>query len=659
MLTMSYALPNVGLSPSTSPQAIPPSGGRRPSVRARDDPSVPPSREYQQSPAQGRGLSGSYMGRSPMASRSQHQAAVAAASARFYNQQRRGSNASLDSASHFIDHRDQHHSMSASVSNANQPSFPRRTSRLSGTPQVEESAVADDYMAADVRELDRNRSQGRGSQEEGRDGDYQSHTPHTLSRRPSEAQDDVWLPHGAQDQQQQSQHQHPPHSEFGGEEYPDDHRDYEEMPDDLVEASRNANGNLPPGFPFTFDMRALESYADEERTKIADDAGAIGFSNGGLRNRHRMANESAYGISPESDDATFYSRRPKKLGQVDGSQPPQGQARYQRKLALFESGGTGPPPHDLFGRGQDVNTPLLGGDGNPASPGDLPSYQPGGSGDKSGRMGSRSNSTPAGPSFPGRRKRKGTASAFSLGAGGLSAPTPADKPYRFTFYSNALPSTIHARHLAELPAKGQSFEELFLGLDAGSLGGHAEPQGEAQVESPGEPVAAEGGATDSSGKASSVKPDPSQVGSNPATSALSAQLAARGGLTALTSGRKEGTTAPPTRTGTPVPGSARNSTSTARGASAGLARGNTGISTMPNAARTAPGGGIRMDQDPEANTWWLDVLSPTDQEMKLLSRVFGIHPLTTEDILMEETREKIELFRNVSVILPDPLLAAR
>lgn len=57
-----------------------------------------------------------------------------------------------------------------------------------------------------------------------------------------------------------------------------------------------------------------------------------------------------------------------------------------------------------------------------------------------------------------------------------------------------------------------------------------------------------------------------------------------------------------------------------------------------------------MDQDPEANTWWLDVLSPTDQEMKLLSRVFGIHPLTTEDILMEETREKIELFRNYYLV---------
>lgn len=31
-------------------------------------------------------------------------------------------------------------------------------------------------------------------------------------------------------------------------------------------------------------------------------------------------------------------------------------------------------------------------------------------------------------------------------------------------------------------------------------------------------------------------------------------------------------------------------------------------------------------------------------------QVFGIHPLTTEDILLEETREKIELFRNYYLV---------
>lgn len=30
------------------------------------------------------------------------------------------------------------------------------------------------------------------------------------------------------------------------------------------------------------------------------------------------------------------------------------------------------------------------------------------------------------------------------------------------------------------------------------------------------------------------------------------------------------------------------------------------------------------DPDPETATWWLDVVSPTDEEMKMLSRVFFI-----------------------------------
>lgn len=45
-------------------------------------------------------------------------------------------------------------------------------------------------------------------------------------------------------------------------------------------------------------------------------------------------------------------------------------------------------------------------------------------------------------------------------------------------------------------------------------------------------------------------------------------------------------------------------------------------------------------------TFWLDVLQPTDMEMKVLAKAFGIHQLTTEDILMEEQREKVELFQH-------------
>jgi len=57
-----------------------------------------------------------------------------------------------------------------------------------------------------------------------------------------------------------------------------------------------------------------------------------------------------------------------------------------------------------------------------------------------------------------------------------------------------------------------------------------------------------------------------------------------------------------------------------------------------------------LEDDWEGNTWWLNVLSPTDDEMRMLSKVFSIHPLTTEDIQMEEAREKIELFRNYYLV---------
>ncbi|ANB15421.1 putative Mg(2+) transporter ALR2 [Sugiyamaella lignohabitans] len=48
----------------------------------------------------------------------------------------------------------------------------------------------------------------------------------------------------------------------------------------------------------------------------------------------------------------------------------------------------------------------------------------------------------------------------------------------------------------------------------------------------------------------------------------------------------------------------------------------------------------------ENGTWWLDCLDPTEGEMRVLSKAFGIHPLTVEDIRTEESREKVELFRD-------------
>ncbi|KAI5778500.1 hypothetical protein EDC01DRAFT_756616 [Geopyxis carbonaria] len=49
-------------------------------------------------------------------------------------------------------------------------------------------------------------------------------------------------------------------------------------------------------------------------------------------------------------------------------------------------------------------------------------------------------------------------------------------------------------------------------------------------------------------------------------------------------------------------------------------------------------------------TFWLDVFQPTDAEMKVISKSFGIHPLTVEDIMMQEAREKVELFRTYYLV---------
>lgn len=112
-----------------------------------------------------------------------------------------------------------------------------------------------------------------------------------------------------------------------------------------------------------------------------------------------------------------------------------------------------------------------------------------------------------------------------------------DRPYRFSFYSNILSATIHARSLCELPADGQSFEDLFAGV-GGPYSSLAER-----------------------------KPGP-------------------------------GPTPQPTP---PVSRTPREETKGAQGANGGDAK-----ALMPN--------------DTEGHTWWLDVLSPTDEEMKMLSK---------------------------------------
>lgn len=70
--------------------------------------------------------------------------------------------------------------------------------------------------------------------------------------------------------------------------------------------------------------------------------------------------------------------------------------------------------------------------------------------------------------------------------------------------------------------------------------------------------------------------------------------------------------------------------------------------SAPSIAGTAPGtraNSVSVQHHPHAPPFWLDILDPLEEEMKVLSKTFGLHPLTTEDIFLGETREKLEVFR--------------
>uniref|UniRef100_A0A0L0P342 Magnesium and cobalt transport protein CorA n=1 Tax=Candidozyma auris TaxID=498019 RepID=A0A0L0P342_CANAR len=61
-----------------------------------------------------------------------------------------------------------------------------------------------------------------------------------------------------------------------------------------------------------------------------------------------------------------------------------------------------------------------------------------------------------------------------------------------------------------------------------------------------------------------------------------------------------------------------------------------GGTTSVNSLSTSP----HLHHDP----FWLDIQDPLEEEMKVIAKTFGLHPLTTEDIFMDEAREKVEMF---------------
>ncbi|KAF2807848.1 cora-domain-containing protein [Mytilinidion resinicola] len=166
-----------------------------------------------------------------------------------------------------------------------------------------------------------------------------------------------------------------------------------------------------------------------------------------------------------------------------------------------------------------------------------------------------------------------------------------DAPYRFTYFNEEFPSTIHSQTISELVQEGQSFRNLFI---------------------PDPPLLSDDSSEEDSDDETTIPGRDSVRGRNQ----LSSNGISRAGTrtSSKLSERKKDSSGEQTGANSPAP------------------------SNNPTPQRP-----LRYGPRP---AFWLDVLSPTEAEMKVISKAFGIHPLTTEDILMQEAREKVELFRN-------------
>ena len=162
-----------------------------------------------------------------------------------------------------------------------------------------------------------------------------------------------------------------------------------------------------------------------------------------------------------------------------------------------------------------------------------------------------------------------------------------DAPYRFTYFNEEFQSTIHSQTISELLQPGQSFAELFI-------------------------------------------PDPPELSDESSDEEdLTSHQDTVNDRQELSPGGQSG---------------AGTRQSSILGNNRLHSRGDSGEATPAQSQNNQPK--EKPKRYGSRPTFWLDVLSPTDTEMRVISKTFGIHPLTAEDIMMQEAREKVELFRN-------------
>lgn len=59
---------------------------------------------------------------------------------------------------------------------------------------------------------------------------------------------------------------------------------------------------------------------------------------------------------------------------------------------------------------------------------------------------------------------------------------------------------------------------------------------------------------------------------------------------------------------------------------------------------------LKAHPEPSRPVWWFDIRDATKEDVDLVSQELSIHPLTSEDIKLRESREKVDVFRNYYLI---------
>ncbi|MCJ1405241.1 CorA metal ion transporter [Xylographa trunciseda] len=174
-----------------------------------------------------------------------------------------------------------------------------------------------------------------------------------------------------------------------------------------------------------------------------------------------------------------------------------------------------------------------------------------------------------------------------------------DAPYRFTYFNEEFQSTIHSQTISELVQPGQCFRDLFIP----------------------DPPELSDESSDEEDLISYQETAPSRKDLSPGGHSI------RGGQSRSHTRQSS------------VLGDGKDTKDSKNHSHNG-----SGQATPANSHNQNPK--EKQKRYGSRPTFWLDVLSPTDTEMRVISKTFGIHPLTAEDIMMQEAREKVELFRN-------------